>query len=147
MTVQKKILDLTGTQYLVQTIKGIVSDINTAISSKVSNSDIEEITNPEIDVMFIGQNEIWIDATDWTTMNVLYDTNSQTAPGLALTKNSYGYYVFDISNLSAVDTFVISDTSGTNVASQLATTLAGIQAYDGKIISVENGSSTVTVLA
>lgn len=36
MTAQKKILDLTGAQHLVQTIKGIVSDINTAISSKAN---------------------------------------------------------------------------------------------------------------
>lgn len=121
--------------------------IYTALAGKVNTTDIESITSPEIDVMFIGTDEIWIDATGWTTMNVLYDTNSQTAPGLALTKNSHGYYVFDISNLSTVDTFVISDTSATNVTSQLATTLAGIQAYEGKIISVESGSSTVTVLA
>ena len=119
----------------------------TALESKVNTSDIESITEPEIDVMFIGNNEIWIDASGWTTMNVLYDTNSQTAPGLALTKNSYGYYVFDTSGLSAVDTFVISDTSGTNVTSQLATTLSGIIAYVGKIISVTAGSSEVTVLA
>lgn len=121
--------------------------IYTALAGKVNTTDIESITSPEIDVMFIGTDEIWIDASGWGTMNVLYDTNSQTAPGLALTKNSHGYYVFDISDLSTVDTFVISDTSGTNVTSQLATTLAGIQAYEGKIISVENNSSTVTVLA
>lgn len=119
----------------------------TALASKVNTSDIESITEPEIDVMFIGNNEIWIDATGWTTMNVLYDTNSQTSPGLALTKNPYGYYVFDISGLSTVDTFVISDTSSTNVTSQLATTLSGIIAYVGKIISVTAGSSEVTVLA
>ena len=119
----------------------------TALASKVNTSDIESITEPEIDVMFIGNGEIWIDASGWANMNVLYDTNSQTAPGLALTKNSYGYYVFDTSGLSTVDTFVISDTSGTNVTSQLATTLSGIIAYVGKIISVTAGSSEVTVLA
>ena len=31
-----KYLDNAGAQYLVQTIKGIVSDINTAISSKAN---------------------------------------------------------------------------------------------------------------
>lgn len=47
MTVQKKILDLTGTQYLVQNIKGIVSDINTAISSKANDSDVVHKTGDE----------------------------------------------------------------------------------------------------
>lgn len=119
----------------------------TALAGKVNTSDIESISTSEIDVMFIVNGEIWIDATGWDTMNVLYDTNSQTAPGLALTKNAHGYYVFDISDLSTVDTFVISNTAGTSVTLQLATTLAGIQAYNGKIISVTSGSSTVTVLA
>lgn len=119
----------------------------TALAGKVNTSDIESITEPEIDVMFIGNDEIWIDATGWANMNVLYDTNSQTAPGLALTKNAHGYYVFDVSDLSTVDTFVISNTAGTSVTLQLATTLSGIIAYVGKIISVTANSSEVTVLA
>lgn len=119
----------------------------TALASKVNTSDIESITEPEIDVMFIGNDEIWIDATGWANMNVLYDTNSQTAPGLALSKNSYGYYVFDVSDLSTVDTFVISNSAGTITTLQLATTLSGIIAYVGKIISVTANSSEVTVLA
>lgn len=121
--------------------------IYTALDAKVNTADLVSVSNAEVDAMFMGSNEIWIDGTSWATMNVLYDTNSQTAPGLALSKNSHGYYVFDVSGLTTVDTLVFSDDDGTNVTLQITTTLSGVQAYGGKIISVTAGSSDVTVVA
>lgn len=116
-----------------------------ALALKADAADIDSVSNAEVDAMFMPSDEIWLTATNWTAMSVMYDTQSQTAPGLSLVKNSLGYYVFDIGDLTTADTLVFSD--GTNSTSQITNTLAGIQAYAGKIITVDANSATVTVVA
>mgnify|MGYP006923304416 CR=1 FL=1 len=65
----------------------------------------------------------------------------------SLTKNEYDYYAINTTEVpSDADTFVLSDGS-TNTTGVLAATKAAIVAYKGKIISVANGSTDVTVVA
>jgi hypothetical protein len=116
--------------------------IYTALDGKQDNMDA--LSNAEIDSAFVGDGEVWVDATGWTTLNVLWDTGSQTAPGVELTKNAFGYYVFDISDIDSADTLVFSD--GTNATLALGSSVQDIENLEGKIITVTAGSSDMSVV-
>ena len=122
--------------------KGVQNKVIKAeLDTKLNIAD--SITEAEVDALFVGENEIWVDS-DWAAMTVLTKTGETAA---SLTKNEYGYYAIDTTEVpSDADTFVLSDGS-TNTTGVLAATKAAIVAYKGKIISVENGSTDVTVVA
>ena len=122
--------------------KGVQNKVIKAeLDTKLNIAD--SITEAEVDALFVGENEIWVDS-DWAAMTVLTKTG-ETAE--SLTKNEYGYYAIDTTEVpSDADTFVLSDGS-TNTTGVLAATKAAIVAYKGKIISVDNGSTDVTVVA
>lgn len=122
--------------------KGVQNKVvKDALDTKVNIAD--SITEAEVDALFVGENEIWVDS-DWVAMTVLTKTG-ETAT--SLTKNEYGYYAINTTEVpSDADTFVLSDGS-TNTTGVLAATKAAIVAYKGKIISVANGSTDVTVVA
>ena len=122
--------------------KGVQNKVIKAeLDTKLNIAD--SITEAEVDALFVGENEIWVDS-DWAAMTVLTKTG-ETAE--SLTKNEYGYYAIDTTEVpSDADTFVLSDGS-TNTTGVLAATKAAIVAYKGKIISVANGSTDVTVVA
>ena len=122
--------------------KGVQNKVvKEALDTKVNIAD--SITEEEVDALFVGENEIWVDS-DWDAMTVLTKTG-ETAT--SLTKNEYGYYAIDTTEVpSDADTFVLSDGSS-NTTGVLAATKAAIVAYKGKIISVANGSTDVTVVA
>lgn len=122
--------------------KGVQNKVVKAgLDTKVNIAD--SITEAEVDALFVGEDEIWVDS-DWAAMTVLTKTGETAA---SLTKNEYGYYAIDTTEVpSDADTFVLSDGS-TNTTGALAATKAAIVAYKGKIISVENGSTDVTVVA
>ena len=112
-----------------------------SLDTKVNIAD--SITEAEVAALFVGENEIWVDS-EWAAMTVLTKTGETAA---SLTKNEYGYYAIDTTEVpSDADTFVLSDGS-TNTTGVLAATKAAIVAYKGKIISVANGSTDVTVVA
>ena len=116
--------------------------IYTALGGKQDNMDA--LTNAEIDSAFVGEGEVWIVATGWTTLNALWDTNTQTAPGVELSKNAFGYYVFDISDIDTADTLVFSD--GSNATLALGSSVQDIEGLEGKIITVTAGSSDMGVV-
>ena len=122
--------------------KGVQNKVvKEALDTKVNIAD--SITEEEVDALFVGEDEIWVDS-DWDAMTVLTKTG-ETAT--SLTKNEYGYYAIDTTEVpSDADTFVLSDGSS-NTTGVLAATKAAIVAYKGKIISVANGSTDVTVVA
>lgn len=122
--------------------KGVQNKVvKEALDTKVNIAD--SITEAEVDALFVGENEIWVDSA-WAAMTVLTKTG-ETAT--SLTKNEYGYYAIDTTEVpSDADTFVLSDGSS-NTTGVLAATKAAIVAYKGKIISVANGSTDVTVVA
>ena len=122
--------------------KGVQNKVvKEALDTKVNIAD--SITEAEVDALFVGENEIWVDSA-WVAMTVLTKTG-ETAT--SLTKNEYGYYAIDTTEVpSDADTFVLSDGSS-NTTGVLAATKAAIVAYKGKIISVANGSTDVTVVA
>ena len=122
--------------------KGVQNKVvKEALDTKVNIAD--SITEAEVDALFVGENEIWVDSA-WASMTVLTKTG-ETAT--SLTKNEYDYYAIDTTEVPAdADTFVLSDGS-TNTTGVLAATKAAIVAYKGKIISVANGSTDVTVVA
>lgn len=122
--------------------KGVQNKVvKEALDTKLNIAD--SITEAEVDALFVGENEIWVDS-DWAAMTVLTKTG-ETAT--SLTKNDYDYYAINTTEVpSDADTFVLSDGS-TNTTGVLAATKAAIVAYKGKIISVANGSTDVTVVA
>ena len=122
--------------------KGVQNKVvKEALDTKVNIAD--SITEAEVDALFVGENEIWVDS-EWAAMTVLTKTGETAA---SLTKNEYGYYAIDTTEVpSDADTFVLSDGSS-NTTGVLAATKAAIVAYKGKIISVANGSTDVTVVA
>lgn len=122
--------------------KGVQNKVvKEALDTKVNIAD--SITEEEVDALFVGENEIWVDS-EWAAMTVLTKTGETAA---SLTKNDYGYYAINTTEVpSDADTFVLSDGS-TNTTGVLAATKAAIVAYKGKIISVANGSTDVTVVA
>lgn len=122
--------------------KGVQNKVvKEAIDTKLNIAD--SITESEVDALFVGENEIWVDS-DWAAMTVLTKTG-ETAT--SLTKNDYDYYAINTTEVpSDADTFVLSDGS-TNTTGVLAATKDAIVAYKGKIISVANGSTDVTVVA
>ena len=122
--------------------KGVQNKVvKEALDTKVNIAD--SITEAEVDALFVGENEIWVDSA-WVAMTVLTKTGETAA---SLTKNEYGYYAINTTEVpSDADTFVLSDGSS-NTTGVLAATKAAIVAYKGKIISVANGSTDVTVVA
>ena len=66
---------------------------------------------------------------------------------IALEQNQHGFYVFDISDLGEVTTFVIQTSNGSKTTLELATTKAEIEELNGKIIQVTENSSNIEILA
>ena len=122
--------------------KGVQNKVIKAeLDTKLNIAD--SITEAEVDALFVGENEIWVDSA-WAAMTVLTKTGESA---VSLTKNEYDYYAINTTEVpSDADTFVLSDGSS-NTTGVLAATKAAIVAYKGKIISVANGSTDVTVVA
>lgn len=79
--------------------------------------------------------EVWISSVNWTDM-----TSTIDGVDTVLTKNSHGYYVLDISQLSGGETtWVLSSTDGTTSTLNIA----DLSTYGGKTIDVYG--TTVTV--
>lgn len=72
--------------------------------------------------------EVWISSVNWTDM-----TSTIDGVDTVLTKNSHGYYVLDISQLTGEETtWVLSSTDGTTSTLDIA----NLSTYGGKIIDV-----------
>lgn len=114
------------------------------VSDQIGN--IQAIPNPEIDVMFMPNNEIWIDSTGWPTMKAKYETSGEFVP---LTKNSSGYYVIVPGDVTTVDTLVLAtsdDSISTGVLTDV-TSSSDLAGFNGKIVAAEDQATTLTVLA
>ena len=109
-------------------------------------ANIQAIPNPEIDVMFMPNNEIWIDSTGWATMKAKYETAGSFE---TLTKNSSGYYVIVPDDVTTVETLVLAtvDDSISTGALTDVTSASDLAGFAGKIVSAEDQATTLTVLA
>ena len=107
--------------------------------------NIQSIENPEIDALFMGEDEVWVKVPDaWGNTVTATVKNGGTAT--TLTKAPVGdYFVFDVSNIANdADQLVFSD--GTNSTLSVANDKAGIDALSGSIIEVTANSATVDTL-
>lgn len=102
----------------------------------------EEPAEPESSV---SENEIWIEADGWDALYSYYDYNTQTWPGSELTKNDQNYYVFDISGITNVSSWLLSDNTSQQTL-DLAASLEDMQQYAGKKIRVTAGSNVVSII-
>lgn len=115
------------------------------VTSQISN--IQTITNPEIDVMFMPSGEIWIDGTGWATMKAKYETAGSFE---TLTKNSSGYYVITPADVTGtVDTLVLatSDDSISTGALTDVTSASDLNGLVGKIVGAADEATSLTILA
>lgn len=114
------------------------------VSDQIGN--IQAIPNPEIDVMFMPNTEIWIDSTGWDTMKAKYETSGEFVP---LTKNSSGYYVIVPGEVASVDTLILAtvDDSISTGALTNVTSASDLAGFNGKIVAAEDQATTLTVLA
>ena len=115
------------------------------VTSQMSN--IQTITNPEIDVLFITAGQIWIDGTGWATMKAKFDS---TGEFVALTKNSSGYYVITPADVEGtVNTLVLatSDDSISTGALTDVTSAADLNGLVGKIVGAADEATSLTILA
>ena len=84
MTVQKKILDLTGSQYLVQKVKSAINDVDSSLSAHIADTDIHVTTS---------------DKTTWNTVtskandsDVVHKSGDETVGGIkTFDSNTYIY--------------------------------------------------------
>lgn len=110
-------------------------------------ANIQTITNPEIDVMFITAGQIWIDGTGWATMKAKFDSTGEFVP---LTKNSSGYYVITPADVTGtVDTLVLatSDDSISTGALTDVTSASDLNSLIGKIVGAADAATSLTILA
>jgi hypothetical protein len=115
------------------------------VTSQMSN--IQTITNPEIDVLFITAGQIWIDGTGWATMKAKFDSAGEFVP---LTKNSSGYYVITPADVTGtVNTLVLatSDDSISTGALTDVTSASDLNSLIGKIVGAEDAATSLTILA
>lgn len=115
------------------------------VTSQMSN--IQTITNPEIDVLFITAGQIWIDGTGWATMKAKFDSAGEFVP---LTKNSSGYYVITPADVEGtVNTLVLatSDDSISTGALTDVTSSSDLNGLIGKIVGAADEATSLTILA
>lgn len=133
--------DSTVTEGSTKAVSGdaVYNYIDTAIGN------IQSISNPEIDALFMGEDEVWIAVpSGWGNTLTVTVKNGGTAT--TLTKAPVGdYFVFDVSNIANdADQLVFSD--GTNSTLSVANDKAGIEDLSGSIIELTANSATVDTL-
>ena len=114
------------------------------VEEAIISAKPESMTDYEILQTFLGNNEIWIDSENWESMSVKLNNPWEL---IAIEQNQHGFYVFDISDLGEVTTFVIQTSNGSKTTLELATTKAEIEELNGKIIQVTENSSNIEILA
>ena len=136
-------LNRAGLKRLYRNFKNTFQTIE-QVEQAITLAKPESMTDYEILQTFLGNNEIWIDSENWETMSVKLNNPWEL---IALEQNQHGFYVFDISDLGDVTTFVIQTSSGSKTTLELATTKAEIEDLNGKIIQVAENSSNIEILA
>ena len=114
------------------------------VEEAIISAKPESMTDYEILQTFLGNDEIWIDSENWASMSVKLNNPWEL---IAIEQNQHGFYVFDISDLGEVTTFVIQTSNGSKTTLGLATTKAEIEELNGKIIQVTENSSNIEILA
>ena len=114
------------------------------VEEAIISAKPESMTDYEILQTFLGNDEIWIDSENWESMSVKLNNPWEL---IAIEQNQHGFYVFDISDLGEVTTFVIQTSNGSKTTLELATTKAEIEELSGKIIQVAENSSNIEILA
>ena len=114
------------------------------VEEAIISAKPESMTDYEILQTFLGNDEIWIDSENWESMSVKLNNPWEL---IELEQNQHGFYVFDISDLGEVTTFVIQTSNGSKTTLELATTKAEIEELSGKIIQVAENSSNIEILA
>lgn len=136
-------LNRAGLKRLYRNFKNTFQTIE-QVEQAITLAKPESMTDYEILQTFLGNNEIWIDSEEWETMSVKLNNPWEL---IALEQNQHGFYVFDISDLGDVTTFVIQTNNGSKTTLELATTKAEIEELNGKIIQVTENSSNIEILA
>lgn len=136
-------LNRTGLKRLYRNFKNTFQTIE-PVEQAITLAKPDSMTDYEILQTFLGNDEIWIDSENWETMSVKLNNPWEL---IELEQNQHGYYVFDISDLGDVTTFVIQTNSGSKTTLELATTKAEIEELNGKIIQVAENSSNIEILA
>lgn len=133
----------TGLKRLYRNFKNTFQTIE-QVEQAITLAKPETMTDYEILQTFLGNNEIWIDSENWETMSIKLNNPWEL---IELEQNQHGFYVFDISDLGNVTTFVIQTSSGSKTTLELATTKAEIEELSGKIIRVTENSANIEILA
>ena len=136
-------LNKPGLKRLYRNFKNTFQTIE-QVEEAIISAKPESMTDYEILQTFLGNNEIWIDSENWETMSVKLNNPWEL---IALEQNQHGFYVFDISDLGDVTTFVIQTSNGSKTTLELATTKAEIEELSGKIIQVAENSANIEILA
>ena len=136
-------LNKPGLKRLYRNFKNTFQTIE-QVEEAIISAKPESMTDYEILQTFLGNNEIWIDSENWESMSVKLNNPWEL---IAIEQNQHGFYVFDISDLGEVTTFVIQTSNGSKTTLELATTKAEIEELSGKIIQVAENSSNIEILA
>ena len=136
-------LNKPGLKRLYRNFKNTFQTIE-QVEEAIISAKPESMTDYEILQTFLGNNEIWIDSENWETMSVKLNNPWEL---IELEQNQHGFYVFDISDLGDVTTFVIQTNNGSKTTLELATTKAEIEQLSGKIIQVAENSANIEILA
>ena len=136
-------LNKPGLKRLYRNFKNTFQTIE-QVEEAIISAKPESMTDYEILQTFLGNNEIWIDSENWETMSVKLNNPWEL---IELEQNQHGFYVFDISDLGDVTTFVIQTNNGSKTTLELATTKAEIEELSGKIIQVAENSANIEILA
>ena len=136
-------LNKPGLKRLYRNFKNTFQTIE-QVEEAIISAKPESMTDYEILQTFLGNNEIWIDSENWESMSVKLNNPWEL---IELEQNQHGFYVFDISDLGEVTTFVIQTSNGSKTTLELATTKAEIEELSGKIIQVAENSSNIEILA
>ena len=136
-------LNKPGLKRLYRNFKNTFQTIE-QVEEAIISAKPESMTDYEILQTFLGNNEIWIDSENWESMSVKLNNPWEL---IELEQNQHGFYVFDISDLGEVTTFVIQTSNGSKTTLGLATTKAEIEELNGKIIQVAENSANIEILA
>lgn len=119
--------------------------VYTAVDAKLDKT--ATLSETAIDSLFIGADEVWFDTTGWAAMYVRTD-NSGTFTQLTANNYGDGYYVWDVSELTAGDVNTLEISADGSTA---AATITGVsQLTDitsdlvGKIWVATAGEATLT---
>ena len=136
-------LNKPGLKRLYRNFKNTFQTIE-QVEEAIISAKPESMTDYEILQTFLGNDEIWIDSENWESMSIKLNNPWEL---ITLEQNQHGFYVFDISDLGDVTTFVIQTSNGSKTTLELATTKAEIEELSGKIIQVAENSSNIEILA